>query len=183
MSQFISFARGVGQSSMSHTTFAAAAVMTNHKYSQVTGFLNRVAIFNSNKDLHSRAHNTNSNSVSYRNYTIANTNTPTSPSSAPRNNLPRCSGMTARNTPCQRDGINLVTESPTSANKDSKAVVRYYCYQHDPRLAVSRRCLGYVASEHRQCRLICSESEIRTGGRPICNRHYHLGARLVARRN
>ncbi|KAF9123082.1 hypothetical protein BGX30_001627 [Mortierella sp. GBA39] len=183
MSQFISFASGAGRSSMSHTAFATAAV-ANHKHSQLTGFFNKVAILNSNKNLHSGTHITNSDSVSYRNYTTANTNTPTSSSSsAPRNNLPRCSGMTAKNTPCQRDGINPVTESLTSANKDNKAAVRYYCYQHDPRLAVSHRCLGYIASEHRQCRLTCSESEIRTGGRPICNRHYQLGARLVARRN
>ncbi|KAK3809711.1 MAG: hypothetical protein JOS17DRAFT_764914 [Linnemannia elongata] len=183
MSLLIPFARGVGQSS--HYTFAAAAaaaITANHEHSQLTGFLNRATIFNNNKNLYSRSYVTKFNSISYRNYNAANTTIPSSSSSAPRNNLPRCNGKTVKNMPCQRDGVNAVTESPTSANKDNNAVVRYYCYQHDPRLVSSHRCLGYVASEHRQCRVTCSESEIRTGGRPICNRHYRTGVRLVAPR-
>ncbi|KAG0314834.1 hypothetical protein BGZ97_008902 [Linnemannia gamsii] len=123
------------------------------------------------------------------NSAFTNTNIPPSPSAFP-NNLPRCSGITVKKKPCQRDGINAITELSTTAatatNKDSNntsdAVVRYYCYQHDPRLVGRRQCIGYVASEQRQCRITCSESEIRTGGRPICNRHFQLGARLVIRR-
>ena len=47
MSQFIAFARGAGRTS--HTAFATAAVMTNHEFSQLTGFQNRVALFKNKK--------------------------------------------------------------------------------------------------------------------------------------
>ncbi|KAF9131844.1 hypothetical protein BG015_003806 [Linnemannia schmuckeri] len=157
--------------------------MANRTYFQRISIVNRPTISNTNDNIirQPRAHIANNRSGSYQNYTTSNTSTSNS-SSAPRNNLPRCSGMTVKSTPCQRDGINPVMESST-VNKDSDAVVRYYCYQHDPRMVVSRRCLGYVKSERRQCRITCSESEIRSEGRPICNTHYRLGARLITRRN
>ncbi|KAG0314833.1 hypothetical protein BGZ97_008901 [Linnemannia gamsii] len=88
-----------------------------------------------------------------------------------QNSIPHCSGTTVGQTPCQRPGKNPVTESNQ---------VRYYCRQHDPRLA-DRRCLGYVASAHRQCFTTCSVKEIRAGGRPICNTHIRPGARLISR--
>ncbi|KAF8931325.1 hypothetical protein BGZ47_000139 [Haplosporangium gracile] len=157
--------------------------MANHNYFQLLNIINRPTTSNINDDLihQTRTRIANIRSGSYQNYTTANTNTSDS-SSAPRNYLPRCSGMTVKNTPCQRDGINPVRETFT-ANKDTNAVVRYYCYQHDPRIVASHRCLGYVKSERRQCRVTCSESEIRSEGRPICNTHYRPGARLITRRN
>ncbi|KAF9122505.1 hypothetical protein BGW39_009707, partial [Mortierella sp. 14UC] len=89
---------------------------------------------------------------------------------APRNSLPRCSGKTARNTPCQRDGVR-----PDNSNPSKR-----YCHQHDPTLVASRRCLGIVRNERRQCFITCSESEIRPGGRPICNTHYRPGGKYVS---
>ncbi|KAK3810568.1 MAG: hypothetical protein J3R72DRAFT_75590, partial [Linnemannia gamsii] len=95
----------------------------------------------------------------------------TSSANAPPNNLPRCAGKTAKNKPCQRDGVRTV--DPNS-NKS-------YCYQHDPTHTATRRCLGIVRDGSRQCYVTCSDSEIRSDGRPICNYHYRGGTRYVSR--
>ncbi|KAF9431472.1 hypothetical protein BGZ76_000269, partial [Entomortierella beljakovae] len=76
------------------------------------------------------------------------------------NGFPSCYGFstTKGNEPCKRDGKNKVLVG---------AHFEYYCYQHDPRNQ-SKRCHGKKKGNKR-CENICSDSELRAGGLPICN--------------
>ncbi|KAI7815770.1 hypothetical protein BC939DRAFT_88672 [Gamsiella multidivaricata] len=90
------------------------------------------------------------------------------------NGLPLCQGLVASNELCKRDGINEMF---------GVAGVEYYCHQHDPQKR-HKQCHAFVkrekGKERRRCKMICSDSELRDGGRFICNRHFNFGAVLIA---
>ncbi|KAK3809712.1 MAG: hypothetical protein JOS17DRAFT_780328 [Linnemannia elongata] len=99
----------------------------------------------------------------------------------PRAPFRRCNGFTTKNTPCQRHGdISVVFNSTNSRNNNIRDTeTRHYCHQHEPRMSVDRQCLAIIHRKNRQCLVTCSPSEIRSGGRPICNTHYGTNAKLV----
>ncbi|KAF8954032.1 hypothetical protein BGZ46_003077 [Entomortierella lignicola] len=87
-----------------------------------------------------------------------------------KNRFPACQGLTIDNKPCERDGKNDI---PIEGRTE------HYCYQHDPQNR-SKQCHGINKGNKKQCEKICSyPSELRNGGRPVCNQHFRLGVELI----
>lgn len=84
------------------------------------------------------------------------------------NGLPACVGLTVKKELCDRDGIN--TFLTPEGNE-------YYCYQHDPRN--SDMTCHAIKKNKQQCERKCSDPEIRAGGRPVCNQHFGMNAKLI----
>jgi len=88
------------------------------------------------------------------------------------NGLRACFGLTELNELCRRDGVNVLLASGLN---------EYYCHQHDPRNA-DLTCHAINKGNKKQCARTCSyPTEIRAGRRPVCNQHFEMRARLIAR--
>ncbi|ORY99775.1 hypothetical protein BCR41DRAFT_363719 [Lobosporangium transversale] len=76
----------------------------------------------------------------------------------------RCHGLTGKGRRCR------ILSPKKRLIKDG---LEWYCFQHDPSNR-HLRCQMNIKSKGRQCKIICSGSEIRADGVPICNNHFKL---------